>query len=488
LLYSIIKSDLLLHQAVDFFDMVNKKLLKKLKRLCGKENVLYHKQDLYLYHYDASMETGYPDAVVFPRSRDEIQALVSLLSDAGVPYIPRGSATNLAGGTVAPEGGIIIELSRMNRILEIDIPNQVAVVEPGVYNLDLQNALAPYGYFFAPDPASQKVSTLGGNVAMNAGGPHCLKYGVTVNHVLGAEMVLPNGELLQVGGKAGQAPGFDLLGIINGSEGTLGIVTRLFLKILPSPESVLTMLVSFPGIEAAATAVSTIIANGIVPATLEYMDNQCIQAVLASMSVDYPPDAAAILIIETDGPSATLKAQAQTLERICREHQASDVRIAKDQKERDSLWAGRRGALGAMTRLKPSVVVFDGTVPRNRLPEALEKIDRICKKYNLRYGTLLHAGDGNIHPIIVYDERDREESERVYRGCDEIMRLCVDLGGTITGEHGIGTEKIPAMNYLFSQQDMQAMFKIKNLFDPSHLCNPGKVFPANFYHTPENKN
>ncbi len=461
--------------------MLDKTILKKLKSIFGKENVLYGRQDLYLYHYDASMESGYPDAIVFATTVGQIQAVVSLLSRANIPFIPRGSATNLAGGTVAPQGGVIIELSRMNKILEIDIPNQVAVVEPGVFNLDLQNVLARHGYFYAPDPASQKVSTIGGNVAMNAGGPHCLKYGVTVNHVLGAELVLPDGELLQIGGKVAEVPGFDLLGALNGTEGTLGILTKLFLKILPARKSVMTMLVSFHGIEPAATAVSTIIARGIVPATLEYMDNQCIRAVLASMQVDYPADAAAVLIIETDGQENTVATQMKEMEDICRQCGAAEIRIASDADERNRLWAGRRGALGAMTRLKPSVVVFDGTVPRNRLPEALKQIDEICKKYNLQYGTLLHAGDGNIHPIIVYDERDQDEKSRVHKGTDEIMRLCVNLGGTITGEHGVGTEKIPAMSYLFSQQDMRAMFKLKKLFDPDLLCNPGKVFPKEIY-------
>ncbi len=458
--------------------MIDKKSIKKLAQYLGKENVLSSPKDLFLYSYDASVERGQPDVVVFPTNAVQIQAIVRIAKEAKLPFIVRGSATNLCGGTVASSGGVVVELSRMNRILEIDLANQVAVVEPGVFNLDLQNALAKHGYFYAPDPASQKVSTLGGNVGMNAGGPHCLKYGVTTNHVLGLEMVLPNGELVQFGGKTFAHPGYDVVGIMNGSEGTLGIITKLFLRIMPLPESLLTLLASFSEIEQAAQTVSAIIAKGILPATLEYMDNLCIRTVVASLKVDYPVDAASVLLIEVDGMSSALSAQAEEIRTICRQHGATQVRLAKDETERAALWAGRRGALGAMTRLRPSVVVFDGTVPRNRLPEALAGIHTICQQHRLQYGTLLHAGDGNIHPIIVYDERDAEESARVHDGCDAIMRLCVQLGGTITGEHGVGLEKLSAMHYLFNRQDLQGMGKLKRVFDPDGLCNPGKALPA----------
>ncbi len=457
--------------------MANKKLIKRCQKICGKENVLHRPIDLLLYEYDASMERGRPDVIVFPESTEQIQEIVRLASGMGVPFIARGSATNLCGGTVAFSGGIIIECSRMKDILEINIEDQVAVVEPGVYNLDLQNALAKYGYAFAPDPASQKVSTLAGNAAMNAGGPHCLKYGVTVNHVLGLEMVMPNGELLTTGGSVSATPGYDLTGVMNGSEGTFGIITKLYLKIIPIPESLKTMLISFAAIEQAAGAVSSIIARGIIPSTLEYMDNLCIRTVVKSLKVDYPIDAAAVLIIEVDGPSFTLDTQVQEIEKICRQNGATEIRQATDENERNTLWAGRRGALGAMTRLKPSIVVFDGTVPRNKLPEALQRIDKISKKFNLQYGTLLHAGDGNIHPIIVYDERNSEETKRVNSGCREIMKLCVELGGTITGEHGVGLEKIQAMKYLFNPEDLNTMKKLKTVFDPENICNPGKIFP-----------
>ncbi len=456
--------------------MLEKSVLKRLKSICGKENVLYKDLDLFLYGFDASIELGKPDVVVFPLKAEHIKQIVQLAVSEKIPYIARGSATNLCGGSIAEKGGIVIECSKLNKILEIDIENRVAVVEPGVFNLELQNALSKHGFFFAPDPASQKVSTLAGNVAMNAGGPHCLKYGVTVNHVMGLEMVLPNGETVQFGGKTFESQGYDLVGIMNGSEGTLGIVTKLFLHIQPKPESLETLLVSFNDIEHAAQAVSDIIARGIIPATLEYMDNLCIRTVVKSLNVDYPVDAAAILIIEVDGFAQNLAKQVDVITQICRDNHAGEIRLAGNDEERNALWAGRRGALGAMTRLNPSLVVFDGTVPRNQLPTALIEIDKICKEYDLQYGTLLHAGDGNIHPIIVYDERDEQETARVMQGCEKIMQLCVDLGGTITGEHGVGMEKRKAMQYLFNDQDLNAMKQVKQVFDPSELCNPGKIF------------
>jgi glycolate oxidase len=458
--------------------MASEQLIQELMEICGKDSVLHQPLVLYLYEYDAGMERGKPDVVVFPTTTVHIQRLVKYALAKKIPYTVRGAATNLCGGTVAANGGMVIETVRLNSILEVDIENQVVVVEPGLLNIQLQNALAPLGFFYAPDPASQKASTLGGNVAMNAGGPHCLKYGVTVNHVLGMEVVMPDGELVQFGGKIRESVGYDLVGFLNGSEGTLGIITKLFLRILPLPEAVTTLLVDFMSIQNAAQAVSAIIARGVIPATLEYMDNTCIRVVADSLQVDYPVYAAAVLIIEIDGPYWSLQPQVETISSICRQYGAGQIQTAQDEAERTALWAGRRGALGAMTRLRPSVVVFDGTVPRNKLPAALMTIDEISKKHRLQYGTLLHAGDGNIHPIIVYDERDLQESERVHAACDEIMKLCVQLGGTITGEHGIGLEKLKAMRYLFSENEIKVMRQMKNRLDPFNLCNPGKVLPA----------
>ncbi len=453
-----------------------KNLAEKLQQICSKENVLYSEKDIFLYGYDASMEKGRPDFIVFPENAGQVQEIVKLANQFNIPFIARGAATNLCGATIAPGGGLIIDTSKMNKILKIDLHNQVVIVEPGVVNLELQNVLSEHGYFFAPDPASQKAATLGGNVALNAGGPHCIKYGVTVDHVLGAQVVMPDGELAAFGSTSVENPGYDFLGLINGSEGTLGIITQLTLKILPKPDGLQTMLVAFNNIQDAANTVSNIIANGIIPSTLEYMDNLCIRTVVSSLNVDYPIDAAAVLIIEIDGKKSALSQQVDEIKEICTKNNCANFRMAKDEADRTALWAGRRGALGAMARLKPSVIVFDGTVPRNRLPEALLKIDDITKAYNLQYGTLLHAGDGNIHPIIVYDESDKEETARVHKGCDEIMKLCVDLGGTITGEHGVGLEKMKAMSYLFSPDEFEIMKKLKMTFDKSNLCNPGKVF------------
>lgn len=457
--------------------MIEKKIIKDLSKICGKENVLISEKDLFLYEYDASEEIGRPDVVVLPQKTDQVVQLVRLALREGIPYVARGSATNLSGGSVAAKGGLVIGFSRMNRILEIDIDNECAVVEPGVYNLTLQDALVPHGYFYAPDPASQKVSTIAGNVAENAGGPHCLKYGVTTNHVIGLEVVTPDGEVSQLGGRITETIGYDLVGIMNGSEGTLGVITQIIVRIMRKPEGVETLLAVFDTIESAATAVSDIIAHGIVPATLEMMDNETIRVVEASLATGYPLDAQAVLLIEVDGLKSSLNEQVMKITKLCRKNSARDVKAAQNETERDKLWAGRRGAVGAMTRLRPSIVLVDGTVPRTSLPKTIAGVAKICNKYKLQYGILCHAGDGNLHPTLVFDNRDKEESERVGKACHEILALCVEMGGTITGEHGVGMEKKSAMSLLFSKNDMRAMFNIKEIFDPNSLCNPGKIFP-----------
>lgn len=457
--------------------MVEKRILKELIKLCGKENVLFSEKDVFLYEYDASAETGRPDVIVLPQNSEQVAKLVRLALREDVPYVARGSATNLSGGSVAAKGGLVIGFSRMNCILEIDIDNECAVVEPGVYNLTLQEALAPYGYLYAPDPASQKVSTIAGNVAENAGGPHCLKYGVTTNHILGLEVVTPDGEIAQLGGRTTETLGYDLVGIINGSEGTLGIITKIIVRIMRQPEGVETLLAVFDSIDGAAQAVSDIIAHGIIPATLEMMDNQTIRVVEDSLATGYPIDAEAVLLIEVDGPRSGLNEQVENITKLCRKNGSRDVKAAQNETERERLWAGRRGAYGAMTRLRPSIIVMDGTVPRSRLPKTIARVGDICKKYNLQYGILCHAGDGNLHPNIVFDSRDKEESDRVHKACHEILALCVEMGGTITGEHGVGTEKMSAMSLLFSHEDIEAMLKLKRAFDPHNLSNPGKIFP-----------
>ena len=392
-------------------------------------------------------------------------------------YVARGSGTNLTGGTVPLDGGVVIEFSRMNHILEIDIENERVVVEPGIYNLTVQNALAEKGYYYAPDPASQKASSMGGNLGENAGGPHCLKYGVTSNHVLGAEVVLPNGEKTWIGGKALDAPGPDLMGLLVGAEGTLGIATKIMCRIMRSPERVLTMLCIYNSVEAAGQTVSDIVAEGIIPATLEIMDNLVIRAVEASVHAGYPLDAEAVLLIELDGLTDGMDEQMKRITEICEKDGVVSYRLAKDANERNILWAGRRGAFGAVARLRPAYLVCDGTVPRTQLPKALSEVKKISEKYNVPIGNVFHAGDGNLHPLILFDDRDADELARVHKAGREILKVCADLGGTISGEHGIGTEKLGEMSLVFKEGDIRMMRGIKQAVDRKGLCNPGKVIP-----------
>lgn len=453
-------------------------LIQTLGDIVGPDHVLSSDMDRELYGYDASLEKGKPDVIVLPNCTEEVSQIVALAHREKIPVIARGSGTNLSGGTVPVRGGILVHFSRMNRILEIDIPNRTVTVEPGVITLDLQTLLLQKGFVYAPDPASQKVSTLGGNFGENSGGPHCLKYGVTTNHVLGAEVVMDDGTVLWTGGKSPDQPGFDITGLLVGSEGTLGMVTKMMLKLIRAPEAVKTMLAIYESIEDAGNTVSAIIAEGIVPATLEMMDNLVMNAVEESVHVGYPIDAAAVLIIELDGLFDGMERQADKIMDICRRHNVREVRLAKDDQERAELWAGRKGAFGAVARLAPNYLVCDGTVPRTKLPEVLKKVMEVGKKYDLPIGNVFHAGDGNLHPLILFDERNPEELERVHKAGSEILKICADVGGTISGEHGIGTEKLKEMSYVFSEGDFQLMRQIKKAFDPEDILNPGKVIPA----------
>ena len=452
-------------------------LVERLKEIVGAENVLFSEVDLTLYGYDASLEKGRPHAVVLPGNTEEVSSVVRLAYQEGVPIIARGSGTNLSGGTVAARGGIVLHFSRMNRVLEVDIPNRAVIVEPGVITLDLQTQLLKQGFLYAPDPASQKVSTLGGNVGENSGGPHCLKYGVTTNHVLGAELVLYDGRVTWVGGKNPDNPGYDLMGLIVGSEGTLAIATKIILKIIRAPEAIKTMLAIYDSIEDASNTVSAIIAEGIVPATLEMMDQVVMEAVEKSVQAGYPLDAAAVLIIELDGLKDGLDRQAAKILEICKRHNVREVQLAKDEAERNKLWAGRKGAFGAVTRLRPCYMVCDGTVPRTKLPEVLNQVLKVGEKYGLLIGNVFHAGDGNLHPLILFDERDEQEKKTAVKAASEILKICADAGGTISGEHGIGLEKLKEMNFIFTEDDLEAMRQIKRALDPKEILNPGKVIP-----------
>jgi D-lactate dehydrogenase (cytochrome) len=454
------------------------RFIRRLRKIVGKEHVRSGPADLEVYSYDASLARARPGAVVFPADTRETANVVRAASEADIPYVPRGFGTNLSGGSVAPENGLIICLSRLNRILSIRTDRRCAQVQAGVTNLELQNALAPLRFFYAPDPASQKVSTLGGNVGENSGGPRCVKHGVTKNHILGLEVVLPDGEAVRMGGQVLDPPGYDLCSILVGSEGTLGIVTEITVRILPSAESVVTLLAVYDRVADAARSVSEIIAEGIVPASLEMMDAPVMRAVEESYPCGYPLDAAAVLIIEVDGPTVGLKGQAERIREICSAQGCRQVREAGDSGERDLLWAGRRGAFGAIARLAPSYLVADCTVPRTKIPEALERVRAIAERHQLSHGNVFHAGDGNLHPLLFFDSRDPDQLRRVHEAGMEIMKESVELGGTITGEHGVGIEKLDAMHLIFSEDDLDAQRAVRHAFDPEQRLNPGKAIPA----------
>ncbi len=457
--------------------MAEKQLIRNLQQIVGKDNVLMSRAQSELYSYDASLARGGHGVVVFPATTDEVSQVVQAAQKAGVDWVPRGFGTNLSGGTVLPGSGIVVGLTRFNRILEISPSGRYAVVQPGVTNLELQTALADVGFFYAPDPASQKVATLGGNVGENSGGPHCLKYGVTTNHIIMLEAVLADGRIVRLGAPGLDPPGFDLRGVFVGSEGTFAIVTEVMVRIMPQPEAVITLLAVYDTVADAARSVADITAAGIVPATLEMMDAAVIQAVEESYACGYPRDAAAVLIIEVEGPAAGLEGQSQQIRQLCLRNKCRNIRQAKDNAERDRLWEGRRGAFGAVARLAPNYLVNDGTVPRDRLPEALATVAAIVRDFGFEHGNVFHAGDGNLHPLIFFDSRDADQMTRVEKAGWRIMQTCADLGGTISGEHGIGREKIEAMRMVFSEADLDAQRGVKSAFDPDHRLNPGKVIP-----------
>jgi glycolate oxidase len=376
------------------------------------------------------------------------------------------------------EQGVLIVLARMRRILEVDIPNQRVVVEPGVINLWVTQEVAPEGYYYAPDPSSQLVCSIGGNVAENSGGAHCLKYGFTTNHVTGLEVVLPDGEMVHLGGKAPDAPGYDLVGAFVGSEGTLGIATKITLRIVRKPEAVRTLLAAFPSTDEAGGAVSGIIAAGIVPAAIEMMDPLSIEAAEAAVHAGYPKDAGALLIVELDGPEAEVEHQFEEVERICHKNHSTEIRIAKDDDERVLMWKGRKAAFAAMGRISPDYYVQDGVIPRTALPEVLRKIARLAEDQGVRVANVFHAGDGNLHPLVLYDAAIEGEAERAEEVAGQILQICLDHGGSITGEHGVGHDKKKHMAKMFTAEDLDTMQRLRCAFDPSHLCNPGKVFPT----------
>jgi glycolate oxidase subunit GlcD len=457
---------------------IDQSLADRLAEIVGARRVLYRPSELLTYSSDGLPSYHkQPALAVFPGTRDEVVAVVRELAARDVPFVPRGAGTGLSGGALA-DGVVLIGLNRLTRILSIDVENQLAVVEPGVVNVALTRAVAQHGLHYAPDPSSQAACTIGGNIAENAGGPHCLKYGVTTNHVLALTVVLPSGDVVTLGNAAGEQPGYDLVGAFVGSEGCFGIALDATVRLSKNPEAVRTLLADFMSLEAAARAVSAIIATGIVPAALEMIDQPTIQAVEASIyAAGYPTDAAAALLIEVDGALAGIERDVDAIEAICRANEARSVRIARNEAERTKLWQGRKKAFGAMGRLAPHLVIQDAVVPRTRLPQVLEEIDRIGRANGVRICNVFHAGDGNLHPNIPYDAANADETRRVHVAMKEIMGACVAAGGTITGEHGVGIDKLPYMDLVFSEDSLAAMCSLRDVFDPDRRANPGKAIP-----------
>lgn len=419
-----------------------------------------------------------PDVVVLPQTVEEAAAVVRVLNRHGVAFVPRGAGTGLSGGALAREAPVMVCTSRLNRIVSVDFANRRAVVEAGVVNLAVSRAVAGAGLAYVPDPSSQAACTIGGNIAENSGGPHTLKYGVTTNHVLGLELVLADGEVVELGGAMEDVPGYDLRGLAIGAEGTFGLVTKATLRLIRQPEAWRTLLAVFDTVEAATGAVSGIIAAGIVPAALELMDKLIVGAVEDAFHAGFPADAGAVLIVELDGPAAALDPQVDAVVAACRAHGAREVRVAHSEAERELLWKSRKNAFGAVGRLAPNYCTQDGVVPRTKVPDIMRAIAAIAERQRLRITNVMHAGDGNIHPLILYDGRDAGEVSRVVAAGHEILRACVDLGGSITGEHGIGVEKLDDMPLLFSPQDLLVMAQLRAVFDPAGRCNPGKVLPT----------
>ncbi len=455
------------------------KLHRSLVELLGEEQVLWQKHDLQLYEYDGAVDTATPDAVVIPRDTADVAKLARFSAEHAVPLVPRGAGTGLSGGAIPVEGGIVVSFARMSRILELDVANLRAVVQPGLVNLHLSTAAAPHGLYFVPDPSSQKACTLGGNVAENSGGPHTLAYGVTTNHVTGLEVVLSDGTVVRLGGKVGEADAYDLVGAFVGSEGTLGLITEITVRLTPLPEDKRTVMAAFPTMEQASEAVSSIIASGLVPSAIELMDQLATVAVEASVGAGYPLDAGGILLAEVDGPRDGLDDQRARIEEHCRANGATTIRVAATALERDKLWAGRKGAFAAMGRLAPDYYVQDGVIPRTRLPEVLRKIDEVGKRTGVRIANVFHAGDGNLHPLILFDaSAGAGIIERVKAAGVEILKACLEAGGSITGEHGVGMEKNCELPLQYGPEDLAAMHHLKEAFDPLGLANPGKIFPS----------
>ncbi|MSO57571.1 MAG: FAD-binding protein [Thermoleophilia bacterium] len=452
--------------------------LAALRAAVGAEHVIREPERLRTYDCDGLTSwRATPAAVVLPGSPTEVQAVVAACAAHDVPFVARGAGTGLSGGALPVADGIVVSVARMDRILSLDIPGRRVVVEPGVANLDVTHAVAPHGLFYAPDPSSQQVCTIGGNLAENSGGAHCLKNGFTANHITGATLVLPDAELVTLGGASLDQEGLDLLGVVVGSEGTLGIAVEITLRVQRVPETVRTLLAAFHGLEAGGEAVSAIIGRGIIPAAIEMMDSLTIEAAEQAFHVGYPEGAGSLLLVELDGIAAQVDEDAAEVERICRACGAFEVRSAEGDAERALFWKGRKGAFPAMGRISPDYYVQDGVVPRTRLPEVLRRIEELSREFGLRVGNVFHAGDGNLHPLVLYDAA-AGEAARAKELAEAILAVCIDVGGALTGEHGVGVDKACSMPLMFSEQDLAVFARLRLAFDPTGLANPGKVLPT----------
>jgi glycolate dehydrogenase FAD-linked subunit len=453
------------------------RLIHDLKKLLSADRVLHTLEDLMLYEYDGSTEVARPDCVVFPLTRDEVVGIVRLAIRYQIPIVGRGAGTGLSGGALARKGGIIVSFARMKKILKVDAENLRAVVQPGLVNADLSAAVAPLGLFYAPDPSSQRACTIGGNVSENSGGPHTLAYGVTTNHVVEMEVVLPTAEVVRIGGGAVDWTGYDLPGLFVGSEGTLALVTEITVRLVRVPEMTKTLLAIFDTLQDTTETVADITARGITPAACEMLDGWTLRAVEDYVHAGFPLDSAAVLLFDVDGLREAAEAEAEVIREVCSAHHAREVRVARDAKERDLLWKGRKNAFGAIGRLYPTYYVQDGVIPRTKLPATLERIEAIGKKYKLEIGNIFHAGDGNLHPLIMFDARNQKQFRDVVQASDEIIQFCIEMGGSITGEHGVGMEKDRLMPLQFSEADLELMRQVRNAFNPTGLINPEKILP-----------
>ena len=452
--------------------------LSELERVVGTEGMVSDQAELITYESDGLVShRSRPGVAVLPRTADQVQAIVRLCHRSEVPFVARGQGTGLSGGALPHPQGVLIVMTRMNRILDIDLANQRITVEPGVMNLEVTRQVSPAGYYYAPDPSSQVICSIGGNVAENSGGAHCLKYGFTVHHVLGVEVVLPDGEIAHFGGDALDSPGLDLLGVLVGSEGTLAVVTKVTLGLLRRPESVRTLLAAFDSTDAAGNAVSDIIAAGIIPAAIEMMDRTTIRAAEAAVHPGFP-DAEAVLIVELDGSQTEVETLFEQIEAVCDRNKGWGVQVARDDDQRGRIWMGRKAAFAAMGRVTPSYYVQDGVIPRSTLPEVLRRIRKLEQDSGLTIGNVFHAGDGNLHPLVCYDDAVDGQAELAERVASEILSYCLDVGGSLTGEHGIGADKVCHMPKMFSADDLATMQFVRVAFDPSGLCNPEKLFPT----------